>query len=528
MNAPRRLTMNKMGNNLAKLALGLTVLGAAAVVFACEQLNFGEPYEHAFNVGDEFTNDPNAEPGILTVLNTEAGKIYDWTIYKQPAQIPIPNYTAWALATNERVRYVMGQTQALGDEFSEEVRGSSGSAFIASGTFLVTVQERDSIGSGDDEDIETYYWEAVRFTKGSAVVDMDEAKTRNEDLMGGAVSFKKALELISGGQNGDFTLTPEAETLDSSFPTPRLTITDKGNIRINGNGKIVTVTKIGTPVLAIEAGVNLTLENITLKLSSSSTMASLFSITGNNATLTLAAGAALRPGPITVSSGGKLVMEAGSLVSPGGAPNVPGVRITGGAFDMHGGEISGSASQGVQVLTGTFSLHGGVIKGNTGAGVNGPLVMHNGEISGNAGGGVNGTLYMYGGKISGNTANAGGGVNGTLYMYGGEISGNTATNGGGVFVFSPGTFIMADGTIKDNIADNGAGVYDAAGSVNFTSPNAVITGNQVRDRTISDKYGGVYFNTTNYTRPANLDAIVSGNVGSTGTINGGNHNWPGP
>jgi hypothetical protein len=264
---------------------------------------------------------------------------------------------------------------------------------------------------------------------------------------------------------------------------------------------------------------------------------SLFSV-GSGVTLTLGNNVTLQgrsdntTSLVWVSSGGTLVMNAGSKISgntataPSGNASGGGVYVySSGRFTMSGGEVSNNTASnggGVYVSSsGTFTMSGGEVSGNTapsGGGVyayNGATVtMTRGAISGNTasnGGGVyvysRGTFTMSGGEISGNTASNGGGVcvdySGTFTMSGGEITGNTAaTSGGGVS--NSGTFEMSDGEISGNTASNGGGV---AGSL-------MMSGGEVSNNTASNG-GGVYVSSSG------TFTMSGGEVSDNTTSNGG-------
>ena len=143
------------------------------------------------------------------------------------------------------------------------------------------------------------------------------------------------------------------------------------------------------------------------------------------------------------------------------------------------GEIthaSGSKGHGVELTGGTFNMYGGNITGNNDSGV---------SMTGRS------TFNMYGGQITGNsTTYSGGGVYSdyqnnskcTINMYGGEITGNTASQGGGgVFIGSGSTFAMSGGEISGNSggggrSKNGGGGVCIVGTMTV-SGDVKITGN---------------------------------------------------
>jgi hypothetical protein len=357
------------------------------------------------------------KPGYLTLKGTIAGKTYTAAVFRTSEEIAdYPAFRNATLATNRTASGAGLGSAAVERELVVPLMTNS-APYTASGEYLLTVQVTDTV----TEAVEDIYYQARKpFISGSAEFDLTAAKRRNRDLLDGAVTFKVALERIRAGETGLFNLTPEGETIDSSFVSTLQTInTNAGDSSINGNGKTVTLAKTGA-LLTLEGEGTLTLGNITLKDNPSNTGSCI----NLSAGLTLDAGAALT-GTIEVQSAGKLVMKTGSLLSMG----TTGVAVTGGSFEMSGGEISGNTVKGVSLSSGSFTMTGGAIKDNTtsgsGAGVSvtgGTFTMNGGEISGN--------------EISGN-----------------EISGNgAAADGGGVSVTSGGTFIMNGGEISGNKA----------------------------------------------------------------------------
>jgi hypothetical protein len=277
---------------------------------------------------------------------------------------------------------------------------------------------------------------------------------------------------------------------------------------------------------------------------------------------------------LQIQSGGTAEMSErvtlqNSWASSGGAVLV---HMTGSAFTMKGGIISGNTSTingnggggGVDVSnSGTFTMDNGTISNNAtsgdgpGGGVyidGGTFIMNDGAISDNAaaaialgGGGVyldnSGTFTMNSGTISDNTSNNGGGVlvyNGTFTMNGGTISDNTASgagsglgNGGGVYVNS-GTFFLRGGEIRRNKAETivylaqGGGIYCNAaitlGSETIPGEDGMITlggpviidGNEaVFDSTSTSgqaEGGGIYFGgSTTLSFTASCDVTINGN-----------------
>jgi hypothetical protein len=172
--------------------------------------------------------------------------------------------------------------------------------------------------------------------------------------------------------------------------------TSPANVVIDGKGREVDLSGNATgPLITVETGVTLTLENITLK-----GLKSDFDAINNDASL------------IWVKGGGTLILQGDAVIRDNN--NVTNGNDSGGGVCVHAG--------------GVLTMEGGKISGN-GASRGGGVFVHGG-----------GQFTMNGGEISGNRANDGGGVltwweAGRFDMYGGIISNNTAERGGGVFVF---------------------------------------------------------------------------------------------
>jgi hypothetical protein len=468
---------------------------------------------------------PTGKAGFLTLKGTMAGKTYTAEVFNTTGEVAdYPAFRNATLASNRNaIGAGLGSVAVAGDLVVPLMSNSA--PYTVSGEYLLTVQVTDTVTEAM-EDI--YYQARTPFVSGSAEFDLAAAKRRNRDLLDGAVTFKVALQRIRAGESGLFNLTPEGETIDSSFASNLQTInTDgDGDRIINGNGKTVTLAKTGA-LLTLHGEGMVTLGNITLKDNPSNT--GLF--IDLSAGLTLDEGAALT-GTIGVQSNGKLVMKTGSLLSMG----TTGVDVTGGSFEMSGGEISGNTVKGVSLSSGKFTMTGGAIKDNTtptsgggasmsatnGGGVSmsgGTFEMSGGEISGNIaatnGGGVyvsGGTFTMAvgingGGEISDNKAGDGGGVyvsGGTFTMGMGKVNGNEAiANGGGVFVTRSGAFTMNGGEISGNKADsNGGGV----------GGKLTMNGGRISDNTATDG-GGVY---------ASMASYITGEISqNTANNNGG-------
>ncbi|MDR1900486.1 MAG: hypothetical protein LBQ55_10790 [Treponema sp.] len=200
---------------------------------------------------------------------------------------------------------------------------------------------------------------------------------------------------------------------------------------------------------------------------------------------------------VTVAAAGALTVASGAVLRNNVNTNAGdsfggGIYVSGGAFTMNGGTITGNNGDnggGVQVAGGSFTMYGGNIAGNiTGdGGIGGGVflsfssfIMHNGNIAdndGTRGGGIyvaGGSFTMDGGNIRGNTAagsgNRGGGVclsQCSFTMDGGNISDNAGDWGGGAYVDNGCSFTMTDGEIGGNTATggtNGGGVFVSNGN----------------------------------------------------------------
>ncbi|MBQ7718034.1 MAG: DUF4402 domain-containing protein [Clostridia bacterium] len=171
-----------------------------------------------------------------------------------------------------------------------------------------------------------------------------------------------------------------------------------------------------------------------------------------------------------------------------------GVKVAGGTFNMHGGNITGNGyyansdygmrGSGVFVGGGMFRMYGGKITYN---------------YAWNEGGGVDllgssSQMEMYGGEISHNHAQyESGGIHTwdspTLKIYGGEICYNYSGDNGGAITIKLGTAYLSGGAIHDNSAKNsGGGIYYHNGSgILNVSGQASVT-----DNTAGGKSNNVY------------------------------------
>ena len=230
-------------------------------------------------------------------------------------------------------------------------------------------------------------------------------------------------------------------------------------------------------------------------------------------------------------SGMRLCLNGHSITTK--KDNAPAILVSSGTFtlvDCKGdtseyGKIthaSGSKGHGVELTGGTFNMYGGNITGNNTSDGGGGVYMKG-----------RGTFDMYGGQITGNsTTYCGGGVysdyqssnNSTFNMYNGEISGNTADRDGGGVYNGNGTFTMCGGEITgnncisgDNTKRGGGGVY--VGGTMTVSGEAKITDN-VRDgnlNTDTGKYTGGTANNVylNGSKTIAIDGELTGEIGVT-------------
>lgn len=182
-------------------------------------------------------------------------------------------------------------------------------------------------------------------------------------------------------------------------------------------------------------------------------------------------------------------------IQPNGTVNMSGGTIT---------ECRGTNGAAVYVTGGTFNMTGGEIKNNK---VNAykswtpPAGAEDIPTSSNT------------------TSSRGGGIYveaGTCTVSGGTISGNVAHSGGGVFVTSGAKFTFTGGTITGNYAvsklgasnGNGGGIYIEGGNSNCTINGGTISNNR------ATRYGGgININGSTMTIP---NCTISGNIASSG------------
>jgi uncharacterized repeat protein (TIGR02543 family) len=234
--------------------------------------------------------------------------------------------------------------------------------------------------------------------------------------------------------SASYTLQSGSETYTAAI-TPLTTANSPASVTIDGGNRVVTGS---ANRFTIGSGGTITLKNITFK--------------------TL---------PLSVSEGGKLVLDNGAVVTENAGT---GVHVSGGTLEMRDGAYVRDNTGGT-----TEVLYG--VKAGGGVYVNG------------------GEVKMSGGSISNNYATYGGGVtiggnNSTFTMTGGAITENSAFNGGGgVFICgNNAVFTMSGGSISENIVwyIGGGGLHTAGGqNITFNmSGTAVISDNK------TDYFGG--------------------------------------
>jgi hypothetical protein len=198
---------------------------------------------------------------------------------------------------------------------------------------------------------------------------------------------------------------------------------------IDGRGRIIKLIEaVSVPVIIVDAGVKLTLRNITFE-----------GIEDNNHSLILVNG-----------SGAELILETGAVLKANSISGKGGGLYvgSGGVFTMKGGAISGNNARlwggGVYVEDGAFTMKGGTISGNNASLWGGGVYVED-----------RGVFTMDAGIISGNSASFwGGGVyvedRGVFIVKGGTISGNNAdVDGRDVYIKDASAHTMEDGAIRD-------------------------------------------------------------------------------
>lgn len=151
--------------------------------------------------------------------------------------------------------------------------------------------------------------------------------------------------------------------------------------------------------------------------------------------------------------------------------------------NLMSGSISGTYGKStscisVKVTGGTFNMYGGNIKDGC---INYSIVSDSAKKEGGPGCNINvtaGTVNMYGGTVSGGVSTSNGGnidiSGGTFNMNGGTVSGGTATSNGGNISVSGGTFTMNGGTVSGGNATTYGGNISVADSGTATINNGII------------------------------------------------------
>jgi TolB-like protein len=263
---------------------------------------------------------------------------------------------------------------------------------------------------------------------------------------------------INAASAGDYTIT-----VNGDFTAGSITFATNARktITLRGDGSLRTISNnADSDLFTIPYGITLVLSN-NIRLN------------GNGK----------KEAVVKISAGGTLRMETGAAIS-GGSGSLGGVYVSGGAFTMSGGTISGNSGGGVYVSGGMFTMNGGTISGNTA------------KTGGGVTSSLGGTFTMNGGTISGNTAEIGGGGvlvsyhTATFTMSGGTISGNTAEIGGGVYA-SGGTFIKTGGTIDGtNSAEYGSVVSVMNSDYSSKNRNTAAGPNVKLDSRVAGSVGG--------------------------------------
>ncbi len=188
-------------------------------------------------------------------------------------------------------------------------------------------------------------------------------------------------------------------------------------------------------------------------------------------------GGVVTNGIVTVSGGGKFIMDGGTLtgnsgiyVYAAGSAVMNAGLITGnigstGSFESDDGTWKGCGPVSVVGNGSVFTMKGGTISYNAGRDFQAMLaedpdgertledILYN--QSGGMGAWGGGTITIEGGSIIGNIHDDGGAVligpDGTLNLLGGEICNNVASTGGGIYMYN-GTFNMSGGSLSYNKA----------------------------------------------------------------------------
>ena len=221
--------------------------------------------------------------------------------------------------------------------------------------------------------------------------------------------------------------SPTTVTLDKNYLAggQSLTVPSGRYVTLDLNGFTLNGAGIGSSVITVETGGNLTLTD--------ESVGKTGTVTGGKAQL--------GGGGVSVKSDGTFVMNRGTITGNSASGDSNNMFGDGGGVSVAGG--------------GSFTMNGGVISGNSA----------NGDSDGVYGDGGGVYIISYA----------------TFTMNGGAISGYSASNfGGGVSVEGGAIFSMNGGVISGNSADRkGGGVFVDDFSPFYLSGGAAVTGNTV-------------------------------------------------
>jgi len=296
------------------------------------------------------------------------------------------------------------------------------------------------------------------------------------------------------------TLTTDTVTVPSNTII-KLTSASSAPSACSLNGGGLT----NTPILKVEAGATLLLENIVITNSGRNTNTTAGGACGINsadATIIVGNGAVISnnrgsTGAGIYAVGGTVIVNSGSLITGNQTRNANNTDVgaAGGGIFMSGGQVF---------------INGGLLSNNISGGTGGGALCLNNSASG----------VMTAGEISGNTSGSamlsgpGGGIslanNSTFIMRNGLISNNTSANpGGGVSVYTSSAFTLENGIISGNKGSSGGGIGINNGT--FTMLNGLITGN----RATPNDGGGIYVSNTSASPLYNVQingGTISGNT----------------
>jgi hypothetical protein len=333
--------------------------------------------------------------------------------------------------------------------------------------------------------------------------------------IGGGGYARTAASFAGGGDNSVLSIMEKYKEAASTVEivmdpgtepvTPGVTFvyglpdgTSPKEVLINGKGRTLQVgaTNLGSPLITVGEGVELTLKNITLQ------------------------GRDNRSAPLVeVAAGGKLILDSGAVItgnentagSSAGGVKVAGTLVMTGTAEISDNDISADyTGGGVYVAPGgDFTLIRGVIKRNGTPEIftwSTPSIDHTGL----------GVYVASGGKF----AMEGGSI--TFCSSGGQDWPSTGSYSGSAGVFAAGEFAMKGGEIKGNIGDElNGGVWVESGS----SPNDGFTmsGGTITDNTSANYSGGVWIEKGKFimkggNKGGNVDGNTTTNSKSDGNV----------